>query len=273
MPQRETFYSVLTEAVAAVAQNGYLSPDQMAYWTMRLRRAAEGLMVPEAKLREIIASTLSATYAHLVDKGGLFKVHPGIPRFTVDRLKPSLRTELDRAIYAAANLVVLNREQRIDQVLRRYSGWLSSVPAGGSKVVDRTTVKEEIRKPLQSLPFEERRVMVDQGHKMVSAINRIVAADGGALAARWHSHWRQAGYDYREDHKDRDGIVYLVRGSWAQDKGLVKPGDVGYTDQITQPGEEISCRCSYQYIYSLRSMPSDMLTAKGRSELERTRVA
>ena len=63
--------------------------------------------------------------------------------------------------------------------------------------------------------------------------------------------------------------MYLIRGSWAQEKGLVKPGPVGYTDQITAPGEEVFCRCSLVYIYSIRALPDDMLTAAGRAALGR----
>jgi hypothetical protein len=47
----------------------------------------------------------------------------------------------------------------------------------------------------------------------------------------------------------------------------VKPGPNGYTDAITQPGEEVFCRCFYEYIYALRDMPDDMITAKGKAKL------
>jgi hypothetical protein len=89
--------------------------------------------------------------------------------------------------------------------------------------------------------FDERRVLVDQGHKLISAINRTVAEEGNAIAGTWHSHWRQAGYDYREDHKERDDHVYAIRGNWAIKDGLMKVGPAGYSDEITQAAEEPFC--------------------------------
>jgi hypothetical protein len=129
-----------------------------------------------------------------------------------------------------------------------------------------------VRKSLAQLPFEQRRVLIDQGHKLTSSINDVVARDGGAIAAIWHSHWRQQNYNYRPDHRDRDLRTYLVRGSWAQKGGLVVPGDPGYTDDITQPAEEPFCRCYWQYLYSLRQLPIEMLTKKGQLELQRAKA-
>jgi hypothetical protein len=47
----------------------------------------------------------------------------------------------------------------------------------------------------------------------------------------------------------------------------MKPGPDGYTDQITQPAEEVNCRCYYEYIYNLADLPDEMLTEKGRKDL------
>jgi hypothetical protein len=48
----------------------------------------------------------------------------------------------------------------------------------------------------------------------------------------------------------------------------VKPGPAGYLDEITQPGEEVFCRCYVTYLYNLRSIPDYMLTQKGSKFLE-----
>ena len=103
----------------------------------------------------------------------------------------------------------------------------------------------------------------------------MVASEGGAIALIWRSHWRQAGYDYREDHKDRDSQVYAIRGSgnWALQQGLMRPGPPGYYEDITAVGEEIFCRCWAEYIYRLGSLPDDMLTKKGAETLAQARSA
>jgi hypothetical protein len=160
----------------------------------------------------------------------------------------------------------------IEKTAQRFAGWASSVPAGGSRAVEVKDVKDNIRKALTSLPFEERRCIIDQSAKFVSALNDVIATDGGAIAGRWHSQWRRRGYSYREDHKERDQKVYAIRGNWALQKGLMKPGQDGYTDQITKPAEEVYCGCSYQFLYNLRDLPESMVTARGRESLTEARA-
>ena len=130
-----------------------------------------------------------------------------------------------------------------------------------------------IQKAAEKVDYEARRVMIEQSHKLIANIDNIIATGNNAIAAEWHSHWRQPGYDYREDHKERDKLIYLIRGNWAQKNGYVKAGPVGYLDEITQPGEEVFCRCYVTYLYNLRSIPEDMLTQKGRKFLESMKAA
>lgn len=267
-----SFFDVLTEAVADISEHGYDSQDRIDFWLREIKRAAEESLKPEHVMEQMLNDAMRTLYARLVEKQGLLKYNPGVARFTLDRVKPQLRAELDRRIMASANLIKLNRQQAIAKTLQRFSGWSTSIPKGGTETVDRREVKGNIRKALTQLPFEERRVLIDQGHKFTSALNATLAVNAGAIAARWHSNWRQGGYDYRDAHKHRDGKVYAVRGSWALDKGLMKAVD-GYTDDLTQPAEEPYCRCTYRYLYNLRDLPSEMLTAKGRDELERVKVS
>lgn len=272
MPSRQSaFDQVIRAAIADMSLYGFDSMARVQRWTTAIRQAAIALMIPEAQAEQQLRETLVSTYSKFFDGGemraGVFKVHKGIPPFTVERLRPQTRLVLDRYIMSAANLIKLNREQAIEKTLQRFTGWSTSIPAGGSKVVDKRDTKSELRKALASLPYEERRVNIDQGHKLISAVSEVIAQDGGALAGVWHSHWKQVGYNYREDHKERDLLVYAVRGNWAMQKGLMKVGPAGYTDQITKPSEEVFCRCFYQWLYNLTDLPSDMLTAKGRAAL------
>ena len=171
----------------------------------------------------------------------------------------------------SALLIKINRKQAIEKTLQRFSGWATSIPVGGSKVVDKVEVKENIKKSLAQVSYEVRRLNIDQGHKLISSINQAIAAQTGAIALKWNSHWRQAGYDYREDHKEREGKFYAIRGSWAHAQGLINKG-AGYSDEMTAVGEEIFCRCWATYYSSPRRLPDDMLTAKGRAWLtERAR--
>lgn len=266
-----SFYEVLTQAIRDITENGYDSAERVAYWMQRLREAAESTLVPEFMMEKLLNDAMRAIYTRLIERGGLLRTHYGVSRFTLEKVKPQLRAELDRRILASANLIKLNREESIGRTLQRFSGWSTSIPKGGSRAVPKAEVKDQIRKPLAQLPFEERRVLIDQGHKFASELSNILATDGGAIAAIWHSHYRQIGYNYRQDHKERDDHIYTVRGNWALERGFMKVGPKGYTDQITKPGEEVFCRCYYQYIYALRVLPDEMITEKGRQELARVR--
>lgn len=262
-----SFYETITAAIKDMAEHGYDSQERLNGWLESIAAAAARDMTPPHVMERMLRESLTGIYRKMVDGGQILQKNPGVSQFTLEKVKPHLRAELDRRIMAAANLIVLNRQAMIQKTLQRFSGWSTSIPIGGSDAVDKNAVKKDLKKALARLPFESRRVLIDQGHKFTSALNEIIASDGGALAGRWHSHWRQTNYDYREDHKERDDHVYAVRGNWALAKGLMKAGRDGYTDDITKPGEEIFCRCFYEYIYNLRDLPPDMLTQKGAAAL------
>ena len=268
-----TFYETLTAAVKDFTEHGFNSQERLEHWMRELELAAKQSMIPENAMRQQMTAAFQGVYRRLVENGGIAQYHPGVGRFTLQQVMPKLRAELDRRIMASANLIKLNREAAIQKTLQRFSGWATSIPAGGSKTTEKIEEKDKVRKSLAQLPFEERRVLIDQTHKLTTALNETMAVGGGAIAARWFSHFRQPGYDYREDHKERDGEVYAIRGNWALEKGLMKPGKAGYTDDITKPGEEVFCRCQYKYIYNLRSLPAAMLTAKGREQLKNVKVS
>lgn len=240
-PTQPSFYDVVTAAVADLTEYGYDSQARVDDWMERLRVAAASAMLPEHKMDELLRDTMRAIYKRLIENGGALRWHGGVSAFTLQQIKPRLHDELQRRIMTSASLIKLNREQSIAKTMQRFQGWASSVPAGGSKVQDKPEIKYDIKKSLKQLPFEERRVIIDQGHKLTASINDVIAQDGGAIAMRWHSHWREANYNFRQDHKERDGLVYLIPGSWAHKKGLVKPGPAGSLDKITQPAEEPFC--------------------------------
>lgn len=263
----ETFFQVVTEAIREFEQYGFDSVERLQYWIERIRKAAQTSLTPLPTLERTLRGVLSGIYKRLIEEGKIIRTHPEISRFTIDRVKPKLRRELDRRVMASSNLIRLNREQMIEKTVQRFSGWASSVPIGGSKAVDVKDTKDHIRQALTSMPFTERRLHIDQGHKFTAALNEILAVEGGAIAVQWNSQWRRPGYDYREDHKERDGKIYLMRQSQAREKGLVKPGAAGYYDDITKVGEEVFCSCFGTYIYVLGRLPEDMLTAKGKTAL------
>lgn len=262
---------VLTRAIRDLLEQGY-SADRVADWEAAIRLAIAGELPPLAETHRKLRASMSGHMNRALSPGNVRKLHPGIDLSIVDMLMPQFRASLDERILSAANLIKLNREQAIDQTLKRFAGWSSSIPAGGSKVPDAREARQHIAKPLRSQKYEERRVAIDQGHKLLASVNAVIAEQTGAIAARWRSHWRQPGYDYRPDHRERDEKIYAIRGNWAAQAGLMKKGPAGYLDDITQPGEEVFCRCYVVYLNALRDLPEDMLTKKGKAELARVRL-
>ena len=272
MAREPTFSEILTLAVADLQEHGFTDAERLEYWTLKLKEAAERSMGSQAQMEQILREGLTAVYKRLVENGGVAKYHGGIDRFTIERLNAQMRLELDKRILASADLIKLNREKAIAQTLSRFSGWATSIPAGGSDTVNRTEEKGRIKKALSSQPFEVRRVLIDQGHKLTASINEVIALNGDAIALRWRSHWRQPGYNYREAHKERDGVVYLIKGSWALDAGLIKPGPGGYYENITAVAQEPFCRCWAHWLYNLRDLPPECLTKKGADNLAEARA-
>jgi len=265
-----TFYEVLTAAINDFIEYGFDSQSRVESWLKKIKDAANNVLMSDEQMQKEMEKALNAAFDRLVTKGGL--VNKTVSKYDVDKLKPKLRAELDRRIMASANLIKYNREQSITDVLRRFEGWATSIPKGGSLAVDKRKEKQDIKKSLTKMPFNQRRVVIDQTHKLISNINDIVAIDNGAIAGIWHSHWKQINYDYRKDHKERDEKVYVIRNNWASDKGYIKAIN-GYTDDITSPGEEVYCRCFYKYIYSLRKLPKEFLTKKGELALQSSKIS
>lgn len=263
----KAFYEITNAAINDMIERGFDSEARLTEWLQKLEQAARLALVPEAVLVRTMADALARIYDKTVDTKRLLKIHKGISHYTLAAIKPKLRAELDRRILASAGLIKLNRKASIQRTLQRFQGWSTSIPPGGTRVADRAEVKKTIRKSIAGLPFEERRVIIDQGHKLISAVNEIVAVDGGAIAAVWRHVNEGGGYQARKEHEDRDGKVFLFRNSWAMQKGLVKLAGHQYTDQIEQPAELPFCRCSYVWLYALRDLPPEMLTAKGKETL------
>lgn len=256
------FRDTLNEALDAFAKRGYVDPGELDYWMASLREAAEQSLTSTNVLQEKLRRSLRSRYRRAL-RSGFSRSHPRLKRGTIKQIEPELRQQLEKRILASANLIRLHREENINKILQRFSGWATSVPEMPGKQARKSEVRESIRKSFRQMSFEERRLSIDQGHKLVSSINRTIADQYGAVAAKWR-HVHEANYDARPEHEARDGVVYLLRDTWATQKGLVKPGGKPYLDDIDQPAEKPYCRCWAEYIYDLGELPDDMLTRKGK---------
>ncbi|MHB8915876.1 MAG: structural protein [Thiobacillus sp.] len=262
------FDEILKQSVDYVASHGFDDSPQLKLLMQLLRQSADRSFISADVLQNQMKAALETYYKRATSKAHMTKAFNGsVSRMTIDAVAPRLRAELDRRIMANADLIVLNRQQAIDKTLQRFSGWMTSVPAGGSRAIDKGEVIQDIKKTARQLKYEVRRRDIDQGHKLIASIDAVIAMQTNAIALIWQSKWRRPGYDYREDHKERDGKVYAIRGNWAIERGLMNKG-IGYYDEITPVAMEPYCSCSAIYLSSLSELPESMLTEKGKQALK-----
>jgi hypothetical protein len=199
----------------------------------------------------------------------------GVSRYTLERIKPHLRGELDRRILAiartSADQIGADRQAVIESTLRRFVDWVTTMPTDAEE--ERGAENNEMPETLVELPLEERRrqVMLHQGIRFSASLSEMLAIDAGALAMVWRTTGCD-GSDHSPDHRQRDDRCYALRESWALSKGLMRAGQSGYYDEITSVSEEHNCRCGAKWIYSVRDLPEDMITPKGKSELARAKA-
>jgi hypothetical protein len=258
------FRTLIMEALRWFATNGYSSEGVLQDWLLRLHRALERELPTDAATKTQISNALAKVFDREI-KSGIVKRVPGVTRYTLDRVAPALRAELDRRIFASVDLIKLNKAAATQKTLQRFSGWVTSVPAGGMAKPDIREVAQDILKPSKQVRFEARRVAIDQGAKLSQNVAKVVSIHAGAIAGIWHDRGQyDKSYDYRPDHLERSGKLFLVRDSWAMNEGLIAKRGLQYMDEITEPAQEIYCSCWYEFVTSPKALPETLLTAKGR---------
>ena len=92
------FYETVTAAVKDITENGFDSQKRIDEWMARLRKAAESQLLPRARMEEELRQAYRTIYSRMINRGGIFMFHPGVDRFTLEKLKPAMKRELDRKI-------------------------------------------------------------------------------------------------------------------------------------------------------------------------------
>lgn len=264
----KAFRTLLLEAIREFSERGYMSESHLQQWTARLHAMIESELPTDEESRDILARILGSVYAREY-RSGIARRVPGVSRYTLDRVSPHLRAELDKRIFASADLIRIRKKETVEKTLARFSGWASSVPPTGTFDFSPRALSKQITKDLVSFKYERRRVAIDQGHKMSANVAHVVAMGEGAIGGIWHDRGEDdGGYDARPIHLARSGKVFLIRNSWAIEEGLIRRGAAQYTDEIEQPSEFPYCSCYYEYIVHPQDLPETFLTAKGRAYIK-----
>jgi hypothetical protein len=308
------FAKVIREAIAFFQRNGYTNEADLEAWSARIELAAKGAMHPPRQSAEMLAEHLSSIYTRNVRKipshlqtlqqhvAKAQRMTPGrffAPYTSAPMLQAKMKKELDARVMQSVGLIKLRQEAAVNGTLRRFKGWVSSLPTQASMTegyggtpygvipIHRKPkdtegakdLKESFAKTVRQVKFEKNRLNIDQGHKLNAALNSVLAENTGAIAVVWRSNWRQANYNYREEHRERDGEVYALEGNWALMAGLMKAVPrpdcpSGYYGALEAEGEgfgqPVYCRCYGRYIYNLDELEKiapEMVTDKGRKKL------
>lgn len=265
------FTDALREAIKA-AKAGAPSATQVETWIIALRNALLASTPSDAAVDTGVRRALEAFAKRAASKTRIKRTQRGVDigRFTIDRIAPEFRDDLDRKILESVNLIKLDRDRAVAETLQRFQGWLSSVPLSGADEPTRK-IAAHIAQPATRSRFEVHRVETDQGHKLMAAISETIAQQTKAIAGIWHDHGVvDKSYHARPEHVARSGKVFLLKKSWARDMGLVKPGAAGFYEDLPDKAAQLPfCRCWLEFLHDLDDLPPDMLTVKGTKALER----
>ena len=226
--------------------------DELVRWLNRLRDALRGDMPTDEMIRAMVSRYMQGRYRTITKS---INVRHALPRrIGPEAIAAEFRPYLAERIKAAAELIKLNRDEEIERQTRRFAGWATGASLSKQSKDDFDDLKKSTHKALKSMTYVRRRVCIDQGHKLMAAIDDTIAQQYGALAREWRHIIPHAGYDSRKEHLARDHKIYAVRGA----KG-VKPDKNGYVDELDdQPGELPYCSCFYRSIYNPADLPEDM---------------
>lgn len=253
----------IKNSLARVLRDGW-TPELIAQLMSEYEALAQSIVfnyTPRSTL-----SPMLSMFQQQVVGDEILKRHLDVGRVSYDMIQPQFRQILNDRIHANIDLIVLDRANSISVSTRRFGDWLvNTQPLQGK--VDMKPIYSNVGKPIEQVKYEEARRAIDQGHKMIRAIDDTLSVQGGSIAEIWHSHQKTTTYDARPSHTEREGKIYVRRDSVAVRDGLIKKGDNPYYEDVAdKPAHLINCTCFVSSVYSLRKLnrvAPDLLTAKG----------
>jgi hypothetical protein len=251
------FWKLLREAAGHFSRFGYTGQADIQNWRVRLLSAVERQLDPEASRHRIVRA-LAGGFWKALGAGRIARKHGKVHKFSIQQLEPRFREELDRRMFAAAELLDGDRKLALERIQQRFVGMATA----GANPGEAASAARDIGKAARDARAHERMVAVDQTKKLVVTLDEIIAENEGSIGGFWDATW-DIERKHRPEHAARHDKFYLRRGSWADVEGLVRKPD-GYMDEWDMPGVLINCRCEYRYVYDIGDLPEELLTAKGR---------
>lgn len=189
-----------------------------------------------------------------------------------DSLRPKINTRYNWCIENYERQATTYLDHQLSQFNDLLLEFLKQVPAGGTKDKGLKSKITEIKGELRYIAKWDQSFYTYKARSLPNELEHLFALENEPLAAIWEycQTVEHSDDQLTNNHKERDGRVYAVRDNWAIGKGLMQVGRYSYIDEISLPCQEVGCMCSLRYLYNLRSLPEDMLTAEGLSTLKRS---
>lgn len=191
----------------------------------------------------------------------------------LDNLSPDVRQKYQEAVDISLSKITTLNSQTLEKLRQRFR--------------NRENVsKQEI---FQSLPNPGdpaatkalSLILEDLTRKSMGSLDRVKAQADWAIGFIWKTRLdkKVVGNPAGEfptvsdptvhgNHYEREGKFYVFRDSPAVKDGFIAArGDVMYADQLIDgmPSVPAGCRCIARYVYSLKSVPKEILTKKGEA--------
>jgi len=165
------------------------------------------------------------------------------------------------------------RDYQIRQFEQLLDDFISLTPKGGAKDKEIKSKISEIKREAKCLMKWNELFAILKQSALVSEIDYVFTLKNNPIAAIWTYNELDENCEYpmANNHQELDKTVYVVPDNWAIKDGLVNAG-AGFIDEIIRPRREIGCTCSFQWLFSLRDLPDEMLTKKGALYLANRRA-
>ena len=157
------------------------------------------------------------------------------------------------------------RDYQADLFERLLDDFLLLIPKRGTRAKEIKSKISEIKVEAKCLMKWNELFAVLKQSALVSEIDYVFTLKSNPLAAIWHYNELDENCEYpmAHNHQEFNKNIYAVRGNEAIKRGLMNTG-AGFVDEIIRPQQEIGCMCYFQWVYSLRDLPQEMLTMKGK---------
>lgn len=209
---------------------------------------------------------------------GFKRNNKGLRGWRLYKLKDQLRKAMRERITNSLLLIKTQNSSRMQTLHSRFLNWLLSPQETRESLRSAMQVGELVSKKDKHFKM----ILADQTRKMISNFDNIVAEEYKAIGFYWKTRRddrvvgkpggkNPKGNKKHEDHYHRQDKFYFFHNNWAVEKRLVdtKHKDFAWADfEDGMPGQPINCRCYAYNVYELEDIPPQLLTEKGKRNLD-----